>query len=112
MTHASFEMLWVCSLLHGAWFSIQYTIPMYSDNQATIFVMSNPSFYECTKHIKIDYHAIHDRALVKLSDIVHVSTSRKIVDIFSKGLGVPLFDLITHKLNLFDLYAQDSQTRV
>ena len=74
--------------------------------------MNNPSFYECTKHVKIDYHAIHDRALVKLIDIAHVGISGQIVDIFSKGLGVPLFDLITHKLNLFDLYALASQTRV
>ena len=85
---------------------------MYNENQATIFVMNNLSFYECTKHIKIDYHAIHDRALAKLIDIAHVGTSGQIIDIFSKGLGIPLFDLMTQKLNLFDLYALASQTRV
>ena len=63
MMHASSEMLWVRSFLQELGFLVRGAMLMYCDNQAAIFLASNPTFHERIKHIKIDYHAIRHRVL-------------------------------------------------
>ena len=61
MIQASFEMLWVRSLLTEPSFLVLALMSMFCDNQAYIFIMNNPTFHEHTKHIEIDYHIISYR---------------------------------------------------
>ena len=45
-----------------------------------------------------------DRFLARLVN-THVGTFTQLVDIFTKGLIITLYDLVSYKLGLFDLYA-------
>ena len=105
MTHTSSEMLWVRSLLQEHGFPVQEAMPMYCDNQATIFIANNPTFHERTKHIEIDCHAIRDRVFAGLISTPHVGTTNQLADIFTKGLSTTSYDVISRKLGLFDIYA-------
>ena len=55
-----------------------------------------PDFYECTKYIEIDNHAIHDKVLVWLVTTPHVGSSNQLVHILTYGwdlfLMTPLFE--------------------
>ena len=45
MTQASSEMLWVLSLLTELGFLVSSPMPMFCDNQANFFIVSNPTFH-------------------------------------------------------------------
>ena len=48
------EMVWLRSFLEDLDISSPSPMPMHCDNQATIFINVNSTFYEHTKHIEID----------------------------------------------------------
>ena len=50
MTHKTCEMMLLKTLLWELGFSWDNLLPMYCDNQAAIFICSNPVFQERTKH--------------------------------------------------------------
>lgn len=54
------ELKWLSQPFRDLWVSVSYPIPLHCDNQATIHIVVNPGFHECTKHIKIDCHFVHD----------------------------------------------------
>ena len=53
-----------------------------------IYLVWNPVFHACTKHIKVHYHFIRERIQARHVDLQHISTNLQIADIFTKALGV------------------------
>lgn len=41
------------------------------DNQASIYIASNPVFHEWTKHIELDFHYVREQVQVILIDLTH-----------------------------------------
>ena len=97
-------MLWVRAFQELG-FPVQGAMPIYCDNQAAIFLANNLTFHECTKHIKIDYHAIRHWVLDGFITTPYVGSSDQLMDILTKGLNKASYDSISRKLGLFDLYA-------
>ena len=62
----AWEMVMLCSLIKELGISSPFSMPKYYYNQAAILINSNSTFHECTKHIKIDYHYIHDKVMFRL----------------------------------------------
>ena len=63
------------------------TIPIYSDNQGSIFIGLNPVQECCTKHIDIHYHYVREcleNGNIELSFIEGASNT---ADMFTKNLG-------------------------
>lgn len=58
MPHMACEILWIQSLIHDIGVGVKEPMTMYYDNQAAIFIASNPVFHERTKHIEVDCHFI------------------------------------------------------
>ena len=56
MAHTSCELMWIKHLLKELRFVVNLPMTMHCDNQATIYISSNPVFHERTKHIEVDCH--------------------------------------------------------
>ena len=105
MAETAREMVWVHSLLTNLGVTTPVPMPMQCDNQAAIFIASNPTFHERTKHIEIDCHYIRDKVLSGMISTPHVSSSSQLADIFTKSLAGVSYDSLCSKLGMFDLYA-------
>ena len=93
MMYASFEMLWVCYFLQELDFPTKGDMPMYCDNQETIFLAKNPNFHERTKHIEIDCHDIHHQVLDGFITTLYVGSSHCLVYILTKSTKHGLLQL-------------------
>ena len=67
MAHTASEMLRLQFLLRDLGVGVPTPMQMYSDNQAAIYIASNPVFHEHTKHIEVDCHFIWDLLMNRLS---------------------------------------------
>ena len=105
MAETAREMVWIHSLLTNLGVTTSIPMPMQCDNQAVIFIASNPTFHERTKHIEIDCHYIRDKVLSGIISTPHVSSSSQLADIFTKSLAGVSYDSFCSKLGMFDLYA-------
>lgn len=41
-------------------FKLKGSLPMHYDNQFAIYIAKNLLFYDCIKHIEVDYHIVRD----------------------------------------------------
>ena len=61
---------------------------MNCDNQVVVFLAKNLTYDEHTKHIEIDFQAIHHLVLEKFITTLQVGSSHQLVDILKKGLSM------------------------
>ena len=92
MTRVSSKMLWLHSLYIEVGFSFLSPMPMFYGNHAAIFIANDRTFYECTKHIEIDYHAISHWINSGIISTPHEGSSNRLADILTKGLSIQFFD--------------------
>ena len=62
-------------------------IPLFRDNQGTIFLTSNPVQEKHIKHIDLRYHFIHDVVHNKQVELFFIEGANNPVDLFTKNLG-------------------------
>ncbi len=59
---------------------------LHINNQSTIAIMRNPEFHDCTKHIDVHYHYIHQVIDNGTVCLVYTPTQEQVADILTKGL--------------------------
>ena len=86
ISNCSKQAIWIKALLSkiGMWLK---SIPIYGDNQGSIFIASNPVQESHTKHINIQYHFIHDLISAKEVDLMFVPGEMNPADMFTKNLA-------------------------
>ena len=72
-------------------------MPIHCDNQAAIFIINNLTFHKRTKYIEVDCQGAISTPFVPFTE--------KLVDVFTKGLGVGVFEILYNKLDMIDIYA-------
>ena len=105
MAHTASEMLRLQFLLRDLGVGVPTPMQMYSDNQAAIYIASNPVFHEHTKHIEVDCHFIWDLLMKKQIVTTFVCSDDWLGDIFTKPLARASFQQLSFKLGMFNLYA-------
>ncbi|XP_021760653.1 uncharacterized protein LOC110725491 [Chenopodium quinoa] len=105
MAHACAEVKWLKVLLHSLGVRHRKPIHLFCDNQAAIYIASNPVFHERSKHIEIDCHFVRELLMQGVISTAHVRTKFQLADLFTKALGVPTFSFLLSKLGVRDLYA-------
>ncbi|KAI5314020.1 hypothetical protein L3X38_043196 [Prunus dulcis] len=70
---------------------------LWCDNISAILA-SKPVFHERTRHVEVDYHYVSEKVVRQELDIRYLATHDQIADIFTKGLSILRFQLLTSKL--------------
>ena len=73
-------------------------IPIYGDDQDSIFIGSNPVQERHTKHIH--YHYVHQCIEDKNIEIMFIEVSNNPADMFTKNLGIQKFSQFRAQLGL------------
>ena len=105
MAHTSCELKWIKYLLEELRFIVKLPMTMHCDNQAAIYIASNPVFYERTKHIEVNCHITQEKVEDGVIATPYVYTRVQIVDMFTKVLCKTRLCLLCNKLGLYDIYS-------
>lgn len=98
------ELQWISYILHDLNVPVFLPISLWCDNQAAIYIASNPVFHERTKHLDIDCHLVRDKFKQGFIHPHHISTKLQLTDIFTKSLSAHVFNNISSKLGLVDFH--------
>ena len=105
MAQTACEMMWLHSLLIDMDLPIDVLMSMYCNNQVAIYITNNPTFYERTKHIEVDYHYVREMMMIQgVISTPYTKSSDQFADIFTKGLSIGTYEFLCIKLNMIDMY--------
>lgn len=100
MANAVAEATSLCQLLQELHNPLHRATLVYCDNISAVYMSSNPVQHQRTKHIDIDLHFVRDRVVLGDARVLHVPTSLKYTDIFTKGLRCLIFQDFRSSLNV------------
>jgi hypothetical protein len=93
------QVSWICNIFLELGMQLA-PIPVYIDNQGSIFIGSNPVQEICTKQIDVKYHYVCECIVVKKTVLYHISTEDNTADIFTKNLGRLKFKKFKQQLGI------------
>lgn len=62
------ETTWICHLLCELGIYLRQPVRVFCDNVSSTYMCRNPVFHDCSKHIDVDFHYVHDK--VSQGDLV------------------------------------------
>lgn len=100
-THAGREVLWLRQLLAEIGFAPSMGTTLCIDNTSSICMIETPDqVTNCTKHISIAYHWIHEEVQKQTIIPEYVPSDQNISDIFTKGFHAPRHKELVHALGM------------
>ncbi|CAN6447769.1 unnamed protein product [Victoria cruziana] len=100
MATTAIELVWLKSLFKDMGVSPIDNVKMICDNKSTIYIVSNHTFHERTKHIEMDCHYVREEVLMKNLELAYVSSEFQLGDFFTKSLPSPRFYTLLGKLSI------------
>lgn len=79
---------------------------MMCDSQAVTSIAKNPDHHDRTKHIEVDRHFISEKVEGRIIELYYISTHKQIADILIKALHRPVFEDLSSKLGMINIYDQ------
>jgi len=104
MAHTAYEMMWLKNMLELD-FRQPRPMPMFCDNQSTIYIAQNLIFHERTKHIEVDCYLVKDAWTKKVVSLPFILSSKQLVDLLTKAASPKVFSVLYNKLYMIDIYA-------
>ncbi|KAI0516475.1 hypothetical protein KFK09_009150 [Dendrobium nobile] len=94
------DVIWLRRILSN--FDIPQDQPtdIFCNNTSVIALANNPVFHARTKHIEIDHRFVRDHIQQQSIRLLPISTIDQVVDIFTKPLSTPRFQLLRNKLSV------------
>ncbi|CAL1391452.1 unnamed protein product [Linum trigynum] len=97
---AAQECVWLVQLLQNLGQQVNYSVPIYCDNQSAMRLVENSVFHARTKHVEVQYHFIREKVLQGFVSMKYVNTEDQVADIFTKGLSGPRLQDLTRRLGV------------
>jgi hypothetical protein len=94
------EITWLRQLLMELHSPVRPTSLVYCDNISAVCLSTNPVQHQRTKHVEIDLHFVRERVAAGDIRVLHVPTSSRYADIFTKGLPTSVFQDFRSSLNV------------
>ncbi|KAK4369874.1 hypothetical protein RND71_009349 [Anisodus tanguticus] len=86
------ESCWLRNILLELYFPIQKATLVYCDNVSAVYFSGNSVRHQRTKHIEMDIHFVREKVTCGQVRVLQVPLRYQIVDIFTKGLPLVLFE--------------------
>jgi Reverse transcriptase (RNA-dependent DNA polymerase) len=99
LSDTSRQLVWVKNLLIKLGIQLS-PIPLYGDNQGSIFLASNPVQEKRIKHIDLCYHYIRDVVHLKQVELFFIEGAENPANMFTKNLGCIKFLKFREQLEL------------
>ena len=99
LSDCSQQVSWIRNIFLELGICLQ-PVPVYGDNQGSIFIGSNPVQEIHTKHIDIRYHHVHECIAERKIDMFFVPSEDNTADIFTKNLGRLKFEKFRAELGI------------
>lgn len=99
------EGIWLKRLLTELQITNEDPMKIYCDNKSTISIARNPVHHDRTKHVEIDRHFIKEKIEGGIIDVKYIPTNLQIADILTKALPRGVFDLLSSKLGMINIYS-------
>ncbi|CAN6485107.1 unnamed protein product [Victoria cruziana] len=100
MATTAMELVWLKSLLKDMGVSSIDQVKMFCDNKSAIYIASNHTFHDRTKHNEMDCHYVREEVLIKNLELAYVSSEFQLGDFFTKSLHSPRFHMLLGKLSI------------
>ena len=97
------EILWLQSVLTELGMKSTTPLVLWCDNIGATYLIANPLFHACTKHIEIDVPFVRDLVSNKALCIRFISSKDQVVDTFTKPLPTAKFNVLRDTLNVCEL---------
>ena len=99
-TMAAQENAWLVQLMSDLHQPLDYSVPLYCDNQSAIRLAENPVFHARTKHVEVHYHFIREKVLQEEIEMRQINTDEQVTDLFTKGLSTGKFEKFRRQLSM------------
>ena len=104
LTHDICEGIWLRRVLKELKISNEEPLKMFYDNQSAISIAKNPIHHDRPEHVEIDQYFIKEKIEEGIIKMLYVPTSLQTADILTKALPRKVFDDLSSKLGLINIY--------
>jgi len=87
MDNTTVELTWLTFILKDLCILMTSPPTLYCDNPSALHITINPVFHARSKHIELDYHFVRERVFLGQLIIKHISTNKKVADLFTKPMS-------------------------
>jgi len=87
MDNTTVELTWLTFILKDLCILMTSPPTLYCDNLSALHITINPVFHARSKHIELDYHFVRERVFLGQLIIKHISTNKKVADLFTKPMS-------------------------
>ncbi|KAL6180223.1 hypothetical protein ACLB2K_046890 [Fragaria x ananassa] len=105
MTTTCCEVTWLRNILRDLNAPQLSPTQFFCNNQAAIYIATNPVFHERTKHIEIDCHIVREKMHAGVIKDAHIGTKEQIANLFTKPLSTAQFDILLSKLGVINIHS-------
>jgi hypothetical protein len=106
LSDTSRQLIWLKNLMKELGIELS-PIPLFGDNQGSIFLSSNPVQEKRIKHMDLRYHFIRDAIRDKQVELFFIEGANNPADLFTKNLGRIKFLKFRDQLGL-EIYSSNS----
>ena len=100
ITTTTSELVWLRQLLEDLGVHTAEPSKLCCDNMSAVYIASNHTFHERTKHIEMDCHYVREEFLRKTITLPYVPSEYQLADFFTKALASPRFYFLLGKLSV------------